>query len=98
MSEASFFCKIDSIDKLKLHPSNNVRWIEMPNDFEILREYFEVFDIDIFSKDQYSMYFGINVNENLEIQPDDAKLCAYIEDEKILSLAARFISDDLSDT
>jgi len=97
MSELSFYCKIDSIEKLKSHPSDKVRWIEMPHDFEMLMEFAKAHGIDITSKVPHTMYFGIYVDENLEIQPDDAKLCAYIDGGNILSLAARFISDDLSD-
>jgi predicted GNAT family acetyltransferase len=68
-----YSCKLDNQQQLIYYPSDMVRWLDINEDWERINEYF----ISISGR-------GILKNE---IDNQEWKCCAYIEDGKILSYA-----------
>ena len=83
----SLIFKLDDINQLKYYHSDKIRWLDVTDDYDLIKEYFAVFNVDIESTEQNTMYFGINVNDYDGADLAKGKLCAYIGGNKILSFA-----------
>jgi len=98
MDETTFNCKLNNIEHLKDFNSNNlnkVRWLDVVKDYDMIKEYFKLFNVDIESKEKNSMYFGIYINDYSGAAPAKGKSCALIYEDKILSFAVvKFKSTD----
>lgn len=86
--DKSYFCKIDNIQDLKYYYSDKVRWLDIVKDYNMIKEYFKLFDADIESRNPNKMYFRININDYSEIEPHKGKLCGLIDENKILAFGA----------
>ena len=86
--DTSYYCKIDDIKQLNYYHSDNVRWLDPVNDYELIKHYFRYFNVH----NPTDTYFGISL-ENMKYDWSDkgtsiGKMCAYIANNKILSFAA----------
>jgi ribosomal protein S18 acetylase RimI-like enzyme len=83
--EKSYYCKMDSIKQLNFYCSDKVRWLDIVKDYDMIKEYFKVFNVDIEAREPNRMYFGINIDNYSETEPNIGKLCAFIYENKILA-------------
>lgn len=84
----SYYCKISDIIKLHYYHSDKVRWLSPIADYELIKDYFSCFNVHNVT----DTYFGISL-DNMKVDWADndtaiGKLCAYIDNGKILSFAA----------
>ena len=87
MDETTFKCKLDNANQMVSFTSDKVRWLDVVKDYDMIKEYFKVFNVDIEEREPNSMYFGINVNDYSETKLAKGKLCAFIDNGNILSFA-----------
>lgn len=85
--EISYYCKISDISQLIYYHSYNVRWLDPDTDYELIRDYFSYFNVH----NTTDTYFGISL-DNMKADWSDTqtaigKLCAYVENNEILSFA-----------
>lgn len=85
--ETSYYCKISDISQLDYYRSDNLRWLDPDTDYELIRDYFSYFNVH----NTTDTYFGISL-DNMKADWSDnqtviGKLCAYIENNEILSFA-----------
>lgn len=75
-----YSCKLDSLEQLKIFPSDKVRWLDIPNDFSLIKAYYEsVLNCEITESDFSS---------------DQWKCCAMFENGEIVAFAgALFMTD-----
>ncbi len=93
MDKTTFKCEMNNVNQLKYHHSDKVRWLDVSIDYDMIKKYFILFDADIESREQNSMYFGIYVHDYSGIEPTKGKLCAWVENDEILSFGGvEFIS------
>jgi len=96
--DTSYFCKMDNIKQLKFYYSEKVRWLDSVEDYDLIKEYFKLFDVDIESRKPNKMYFGININDYSKTGPNIGKMCAFIDENKILSFGVvEYTSADIWD-
>lgn len=96
MDETTFKCKLDNITQLRSFHSDKVRWLDVVKDYEMIKEYFKLFNVNIESREKNSMYFGIYVNDYSGIEPTKGKLCAFVDKDEILSFGGvEFTSADI---
>ncbi len=89
----SYVYKISNIKKLEYFPNKNVRWLNISKDYDMIKEYFKLFDADIESRELNSMYFGTYVYDYDDSEKSKGKMCAFVENNEILSFATvMFIS------
>lgn len=85
--DTSYYCKIDDINKLIYYHSDNVRWLDPVNDYELIKDYFSYFNVH----NTIDTYFGISLDNMKGDWSDNktaiGKLCAYIVNNEILSFA-----------
>ena len=83
----SYHAKIADIKELYYFHSDHVRWLNPKNDFDLIKEYFGCYDIH----NDTDTYFGISLKDiEKEYTIDEissGRLCAYVENNRILSLA-----------
>ncbi|MCL2487631.1 MAG: GNAT family N-acetyltransferase [Oscillospiraceae bacterium] len=71
--EPYYSCKLDHINQLKLFSSDNIRWINISDDFPAVKEYYLLFSDDELNKADF---------------PENKwKFCAIFESGKIISFA-----------
>lgn len=76
--DTSYYCKIDDINKLIYYHSDNVRWLDPINDYELIKDYFSYFNVH----NTIDTYFGISLDNMKEDWSDNktaiGKLCAIL--------------------
>ena len=92
---SSYYCKLTDINQLCFFYSSNVRWLNVDIDYNLIKEYFSNFNVYNIT----DTYFGISLaNARKDYSIDEfhkGRLCGYIMDNKILSLAGvEFVSSD----
>jgi predicted GNAT family acetyltransferase len=71
--EQYYSCKLDNLEQLKLYCDDSIRWLNMPNDFTLIREYYKLFaDNDI---------------KEADFSEKQWKFCALFKNNKIVSYA-----------
>lgn len=84
---SSYYCRLTNIKQLRFFYSSNVRWINTDVEYDFIKEYFGHFNVH----NDTDTYFGINLaNIKKEYSINEfhkGRLCGYIADNKILSLA-----------
>lgn len=94
--EASYYCKIKDISQIHDYCSDNVRWLDPVNDYELIKDYFSYFNVH----NSTDTYFGISLDNMIDDWSDNkmaiGRLCGYVLDNEILSFAAiEYASNDI---
>ncbi|MDR0916607.1 MAG: GNAT family N-acetyltransferase [Oscillospiraceae bacterium] len=86
----TYICKIDDPAQLVPHSADNVRWVDTVRDLEMLKAYCAWFDVGDIRED----YFGFDITRQFGTEQRKWRVCSYIENGEILSLArVKFVSE-----
>ena len=70
-----YSCKLDDLEQLKLFPPDKIRWLNVPDDFDLIKKYYKI----ISNSDT-------DINE-ADFSSNQWKMCALFENEEIVSFA-----------
>ena len=75
-----YSCKLDKLEQLILFPTDKIRWLDISNDFPLIKKY-------------YKLFSDTDINE-ADFSSDQWKTCALIENGEIVAYAGALYMTD----